>query len=82
MGALWSLGAPRRCWLLLAKPANPAAAAAGKAAATVAGSCGQPSTGHLCLRLDLLWVWLGTLMLWDPSFAADEHHGGRSHELR
>ena len=41
------LGAHRRFWLLLAKPSNPAAAAAGEAAVDVTGSRGQPSTLHL-----------------------------------
>ena len=76
------LGAHRRFWLLLAKPSNPAAAAAGEATAIVAGSHGRPSTSHLRLRLDLLRVRLGTLMLRDPSFTTDEHHGGWNRELR
>ena len=55
------LGAHRRFWILLAKPANPAAAASREAAAAVAGSRGQAasglrgaSCGHLQVRTNLL----------------------------
>ena len=66
------LGAHRRFWLLLAKPSNPAAAAAGEAAVDITGSRGQPSTLLLGPSRGHHRVRTGPYMLHHHSTAADK----------